>query len=122
MRDPKQLDQVPLEDEAAREESRAKAPPPKARAKAVAEPKAVSLNYPEPTPLATIVRDIARWAELSFVMEPSTNVKIQIFAAPRLDVDAAWELFLASLSVVGLRAVQVGRVVKIVPITGVIAA
>jgi hypothetical protein len=55
-------------------------------------------------------------------MEPATNVKIQIFAAEKLDVEAAWELFLASLSVVGLRAVQVGRVVKIVPLAGVIAA
>ena len=36
--------------------------------------------------------------------------------------DKAYDLFLASLSVVNLRAVQIGKVVKIVPVTLVVAA
>jgi hypothetical protein len=82
----------------------------------------VDVNYPEPTPLATIVRDVAKWSGKCFVMEPSVHAKLQIFAPRRLGIEEGYDLFLASLSVVGLRAVQVGKVVKIVPVTLVVAA
>lgn len=75
----------------------------------------VELNYPEPTPLGVILRDVARWSGQSFVMEPSVNAKLQIFSPRKQSKAQAWELFLTSLSVVGLRAVQIGRVVKVVP-------
>lgn len=85
-------------------------------------PAPVDVNYPEPTPLTVIIRDVARWSGLSFVMEPSVNAKLQIFAPRRLPTAEAYELVLASLSVVGLRAVQAGKIVKIVPVTLVVAA
>lgn len=75
----------------------------------------IELNYPDPTPLAIVVRDVAKWSGLAFVMESHTNVKIQIFSATKLSLPQAYELFLAALAVTGLRAVQVGRIVKIVP-------
>jgi len=75
----------------------------------------VDLHYPEPTPLTQVVKDVAQWAELAFVMEPSANCKIQIFAPRKMTPDEAYEVFLASLSLVGLRAVRKGDIVKIVP-------
>jgi type II secretory pathway component GspD/PulD (secretin) len=75
----------------------------------------VEVNYPDATLLSVVIRDVAKWSGQCFVMEPSQNVKIQIFAPRRLPRTQAYELFLASLSVVNLRAVQVGQVVKIVP-------
>lgn len=81
----------------------------------------IELNYPDPTPLATIIRDVARWSGHSFVMEPNLNMRLQIFAPGKLTYHDAWDLFLASLSVVNLRAVQVGKVVKVVVTQSVIA-
>lgn len=92
---------------------------------AVAVPSApvlADINYPDPTPLAQILRDVSKWSGVCFVLEPTGLIKLQIFAPHRLPVDAAYELFLASLSVVGLRAVQTGKIVKIVPVTLVVAA
>jgi hypothetical protein len=76
--------------------------------------KTVDLHYPEPTLLSIIVKDVAQWTELAFIMEPTVNSKIQIFAPRRLSQEEAYDLFLASLSVVGLRAVRKGSIVKIV--------
>ena len=78
-------------------------------------PPTVDVNYPEPTALSQILRDVAKWSGQCFVMEPSANVKLQIFAPAKLTKPKAYQLFLASLSVVNLRAVQVGDAVKIVP-------
>jgi hypothetical protein len=75
----------------------------------------VDINYPDPTPLASIIRDVSRWSGQAFVMEPNLNARIQIFAPHKMTPDDAWSLFLASLSVVSLRAVQIGKIVKIVP-------
>lgn len=83
---------------------------------------AIDVNYPDPTHLSQILRDVAKWSGFAFVMEPATNVRLQIFAPLKLPPHQAYELFLASLSVVGLRAVQIGKVVKIVPVTLVVSA
>jgi hypothetical protein len=85
-------------------------------------PVQVELNYPEPTLLSVVIRDVARWSRLSFVMEPTVNTKIQIFAPRRMAPSEAYDLFLASLAVVNLRAVQMGQVVKIVPVTIAVSA
>lgn len=77
----------------------------------------IELNYPDPTPLAVVLRDVAKWSGFAFVMESHTNVRVQIFSANKLSVPQAYELFLAALAVAGLRAVQSGRIVKIVPPT-----
>jgi hypothetical protein len=75
----------------------------------------VDVNYPEPTPLSVVVRDVAKWSGLCFVMESSCNVRVQIFAPKKQPLHHGYELFLAALAVAGLRTVQVGNVVKIVP-------
>lgn len=77
----------------------------------------VSVNYPTPTALNAIVKDVSEWSGECFAMEPSTNKKIQIFANKQLPPSEAYDLFIASLSVVGLRAVRVGPVIKIVPLS-----
>jgi hypothetical protein len=87
----------------------------------VEQPANIDLNYPDPTALAAIIRDVSRWSGQAFVMEPNLNVKVQIFAPGKLTYNDAWDLFLASLSVVNLRAVQIGKVVKIVTSQTVIA-
>ena len=86
------------------------------------EPALVDVNYPEPTSIARVVRDVARWSGQAFVMEPRIDAKIQIFAPQRLRPGQAYDLFLASLSVLGLRAVQVNGVVKIVNVTPIVSA
>ncbi len=92
----------------------------------VVEPEAlaavVDINYPEPTALSMIVKDVSRWSGHCFVMEPSLNAKLQIFAPRKLSRGDAYEIFLASLSVVNLRAVQIGKIVKIVQVSVVVAA
>ena len=82
----------------------------------------VDLNYPNPTLLSLIIKDVAHWSGHCFVMEPAINTRLQIFAPHKLESKEAYELFLASLSVVGLRAVQLGSIVKIVPVIAVISA
>jgi hypothetical protein len=81
----------------------------------------IELNYPDPTLLSMVLRDVSRWSGYNFVMEPSLNTKIQIFAPRRLKFHEAYDVFLASLAVINLRAVQIGNVVKIVPVTLIIA-
>ena len=75
----------------------------------------VDVHYPDPTPLTVVVRDVARWSGLCFVMTSQINLNVQIFAPHRQSPHHAYELFLAALAVAGLRTVQVGSVVKIVP-------
>ncbi len=106
------------EKKAARAKPEAPAPAPAKRE----EPALVDVNYPEPTSIARVVRDVARWSGQAFVMEPRIDAKIQIFAPQRLRPGQAYDLFLASLSVLGLRAVQVNGVVKIVAVTPIVAA
>lgn len=75
----------------------------------------VEIHYPDPTPLSVVLRDVARWSGLNFVMESSTNTRVQIFAPRRQPLLQAYELFLAALAVANLRAVVVGTAIKIVP-------
>ncbi|MEN9835061.1 MAG: hypothetical protein RL011_1254 [Pseudomonadota bacterium] len=81
----------------------------------------IEMNYPDPTLLSIVLRDVSKWSGYNFVMEPTLNTKIQIFAPRRMLFNEAYDLFLASLAVVNLRAVQMGNVVKIVPVTLIIA-
>jgi hypothetical protein len=86
------------------------------RKKSRATPILISMNYPNPTWLSDIIKNVARWTDRSFVMEPSLNTSLQIFAPRPMTPDAAYHLFIASLSTVGLRAIDVEGVVKVVPV------
>ena len=81
----------------------------------------IEMNYPDPTLLSTVLRDVSKWSGYNFVMEPNLNTKIQIFAPRKMLFGEAYDLFLASLAVINLRAVQVGSVVKVVPVTLILA-
>ncbi|MEZ4742630.1 MAG: hypothetical protein R3B45_09315 [Bdellovibrionota bacterium] len=75
----------------------------------------IELNFPRPVPLSIIIEHVAAWSEVSFVMEPGLNKSIQIFAPRPLSKPEAFNLFIASLETVGLRAVMLeGNVAKIV--------
>lgn len=113
-RDIGNLDQVP---EGAERPVTPPAPEKVVRLEPAPTPPLVELNYPEPTLLSIVIRDVARWSRMAFVMEPSVNTRIQIFSPRKMPPSEAYDLFLASLAVVSLRAVQTGHVVKIVPIT-----
>lgn len=78
-------------------------------------PAFVDVNYPYPTLLSTVLRDVSRWSGRVFVMEPKVNTKIQIFAGRKVTPEEAYKLLLSALSVVRLRAVAVDDVIKIVP-------
>lgn len=79
-----------------------------------AEP-AISLHFPKPTSLSSIIEEVAVWSDYNFVMEPSLNRAIQIFAPRKLVKSDAFNLFVASLETAGLRAIIVdAKVVKIV--------
>lgn len=76
----------------------------------------VSLHYPKPTALSTVLNDVALWSEFNFVLEPKLNRKIQIFAPRKLKKTDAFHLFLASVEAIGLRIVLMdGKVAKVVP-------
>lgn len=85
-------------------------------------PPLVEVHYPDPTSLGMIVKEVASWSNLVFVMEPTANYKIQIFAPRKMRPEEAYEVFLVSLSLVGLRAVRKGDIVKIVPSQVVVTA
>ena len=97
-------------------------PPPPAQPVKTVVSHQVDINYPDPTLLSVIIKDVAKWSGHSFVMDPAVNVKLQIFSAHKMPAKDAYDLFLASLSVVNLRAVQIGAIVKIVPLVLVVAA
>ena len=93
----------------------AKAPPE-------ARPVRVMLHYPEPTMVAQILRDVAKWSGQCFVMEPGLNRPLQIFAPQPLPPERAYLMLINSLSVVQLRAVELETIVKIVPIQTIVTA
>jgi len=75
----------------------------------------ISLNYPKPVALSEVIAHVAEWSGFNFVMEPGLNKAIQIFAPHPLKKADAFNLFVASLETVGLRAVMLeGNVAKIV--------
>lgn len=76
----------------------------------------ISVNYPEATKLSIVLADVARWSEMSFVMDPQLNRSIQIFSSRKLNKEESFRVFVASLESIGLRVIVLeGRVAKIVP-------
>ena len=76
----------------------------------------IEINYPSAISLSTVLNDVAKWSDVNFVMDPSLNRQIQIFAPRKLSKDDAFNLFVASLESIGLRAVLMrDNVAKIVP-------
>lgn len=76
----------------------------------------VDVHYPKPISVTHILADVALWSGYNFVMDPSLSKDMQIFAPRKLSKTDAFQLFVASLETVGLRALQMdGFIVKIVP-------
>ena len=80
-----------------------------------AERARVTMHYPNGALLSQILQDVARWAQLNFVLEPGLDTAVRIFAPRPLTESAAYDVFLAALETVNLRALQTGHAVKIVP-------
>lgn len=75
----------------------------------------ISMNYPQPVALDVVLGEVAKWSVYSIVMEPKLNRPIQIFASHLMNADDAFNLLVASLETIGLRAIRLkGDVIKIV--------
>ena len=77
----------------------------------------VDIDYPRPVYLSKILMDVSKWSGYNFVMDPSLNREMQIFAPRKLTEEEAFQLFIASLETIGLRVLQMdNKIVKVVPI------
>lgn len=75
----------------------------------------VSLHYPRPTMLTNVLDDIAHWSEFRFVLDPTLDRPLQIFAAHKMPKDEAFHVFSQSLESIGLRVLHLeGGLIKIV--------
>lgn len=82
----------------------------------IEEKRDCEIHYPSPVFLSVIVEDVSEWSGYNFVMDPSLNRKMQIFAPRKMTKKEGFQLFVASLEAIGLRALQMdGSIVKIVP-------
>ena len=80
--------------------------------------KDVMLNYPRPIALSKLIEETAQWSEYSFIMDPSLDCEVQIFAPHPLSRDKAFGLVIAATENVGLRMVELDeKIIKIVPAT-----
>ena len=77
--------------------------------------KHVLMNYPDPVPLQKLLADAANWSGKKFIIDPSLDRSIQIFAKDKLSTKDAFNLLLASLETVGLRSIPFdGDIIRIV--------
>ena len=77
----------------------------------------VDIDFPKPAYLSKILTEVSKWSGYNFVMDPKLNREIQIFAPRKLPEADAFQVFIASLETIGLRALQMdGKIVKIVPL------
>ncbi|NRA43646.1 MAG: hypothetical protein HRU09_01690 [Oligoflexales bacterium] len=78
--------------------------------------KEISVHYPKAIHISKILIEVSLWSEYNFVMDPSLNRELQIFAPRKMSKDEAFQVFIASLETIGLRALHMeGGIVKIVP-------
>ncbi len=79
-------------------------------------PKEILLNYPRPIALSQLIEETAQWSGYTFIMDPSLDREVQIFAPHRLTRDQAFGLVLATTENAGLRMVELEEhIIKIVP-------
>lgn len=82
------------------------------------EPYEIMVHYPRAVLLTQILDDVSQWSELNFVMDPSLDRSVQIFAPRALTKAEALQVFIASVETTGLRVLHLqGALVKIVPLT-----
>lgn len=75
----------------------------------------IKVHYPRPVYISQILPDISSWSGFNFVMDPTLNRKIQIFAPRKICVNDAFQIFVASLETTGLRALRIdSQLIKIV--------
>lgn len=80
----------------------------------------VSMNYPQTVSLQKLLNDASKWSGKKFIMDPTLNRDVQIFARGKLSEHDAFNLLLASIETVGLRAIPfTGGIVKIVEATNI---
>lgn len=78
--------------------------------------KEISIHYPKGIYISKILMEVSHWSEFNFVMDPGLNRELQIFAPRKMDKEEAFQVFIASLETIGLRALHMeGGIVKIVP-------
>ncbi|MFK7825700.1 MAG: hypothetical protein AB8G05_16225 [Oligoflexales bacterium] len=78
--------------------------------------KEISIHYPKAIYISKILMEVSLWSEFNFVMDPALNRELQIFAPRKMNKEEAFQVFIASLETIGLRALHMeGGIVKIVP-------
>ena len=78
--------------------------------------KEINVHYPKAIYISKILMEVSLWSEFNFVMDPGLNRELQIFAPRKMSKDEAFQVFIASLETIGLRALHMeGGIVKIVP-------
>lgn len=79
------------------------------------EEKTVSMHYPKTVSLTSLLDEASLWSGKRFIVDPTLNRDLQIFAKEKLSVKEAFLLLVASLETVGLRVIPFeGNIVKIV--------
>ena len=80
--------------------------------------KEISVHYPRAVYISKILIEVSLWSEFNFVMDPGLNRELQIFAPRKMSKEEAFQVFIASLETIGLRALHMeGGIVKIVPMS-----
>lgn len=75
----------------------------------------IYMHYPRPIPLSALLTDATRWSDYHIIMEPKLDRPLQIFATKPLTQSEAFDLLIASLQTVGLRAIEIkGKLLRIV--------
>jgi len=87
----------------------------KAEEQVTVSSKLVSMHYPKPVYLSQVLEEVAKWSDYKFVLDPSIDRLLQIFAPHRIPESQAFELLVASLESISMRIIELeGSIMKVV--------
>ena len=72
------------------------------------------LNY-DNVEVRAVTQDIARFAKKTIILDPRVKGKVTIFSDSLLDQDQVWQVYLRTIQVNGLSAINEGNIVRIIP-------
>ncbi len=81
------------------------------------EDSSLSMDFPQETPLSTLVAVLARDFDKNFIIDPSLSAKVQIYAPHNLSKEDAYQIFLSALNYAGYTTIETGRVIKVVKVS-----
>lgn len=81
----------------------------------LAEGKTWTVNFKD-TDIQEVIRFVAEVTEKTVIIDPNVKAKVQVISTKPVDRDQLYQLFLAMLEVHGFTAIEVGDVVRVIPI------